>query len=148
MLPLLFLWFGLQNCKCNPRLWGFKEVRCETCGLASLGDVGQGTLDASVTSGRAGGSRGGRWKAWQKACALAGMRDQGRGGGTAFLTRGQLESLKRRRRKGKGNVIPSTRERRKTQEKDVAKFCRSAIGFQLLLQQHCFAVICLKCWEF
>lgn len=45
-------------------------------------------------------------------------------------------------------MIPSTREGLKTEEKDVAKFCRSAIGFQLLLQQCCSAVICLKCWEF
>lgn len=81
ILPLLFLWFSRQIHKCNPRLQGFRELRCEICGLASLGDAGQGMLDASVTSVRAGGSWGGRWKAWQKPCALAGMRDQGLGVG-------------------------------------------------------------------
>lgn len=49
-------------------------------------------LDASVTSGRAGGSRGGCWKAWQKTHAPVGMRDQGWGWDSLLDTRPTGES--------------------------------------------------------
>lgn len=75
--------------KCNPCSQGFKEVRCETCGLASLGDAGQEMLDASVTSGaREVGARLGR-----RHVLLQGWETKA-GGGTASLTWSQLKSLK------------------------------------------------------
>lgn len=146
ILPLLFLWFSRQNCKCGPcsrgiqgsevwDLWVGVPWGCRSGDAGCLRNLSEGWREPgrSVES---------------LAEAMCSCRDERPrlGGGTVLLTRGQLESLKHRRRRGK--VIPSTREGLKTEEKDVAKFCRSAIGFQLLLQRCCSAVICLKRWEF
>lgn len=58
-------------------------------------------LDASITSGRVGGSRGGQRKAWQKAHALAGMRDQG-WGWDSFLDTGPTGKSQVQMKKGEG----------------------------------------------
>lgn len=125
LLPLLFLRFRPRR-----RSRGFKEARCETCGLVSLGMRGKGFWILP--------NPGEGWgEVWQ--AALAGMSHQGWGWDRALDTGPTGKS--RAQREGLGNVIPAPGEGR-GQVLSQSSWVSAAASATWSCR------ICLKSWEF